>query len=127
MPQDAATWHYVVAAFLLLILGVAAHVARAVFNLYPDRLSDRPMMDLMISDGFDWNDWLFGTEYDENGYYRLDSLKNLRLSCSYSMFGGLAGMLLVPGASASVAQVIDDGLLSLYELWLYRWENLRLL
>jgi hypothetical protein len=127
MPPEAATWHYLVAALLLLVLGVAAHVARAVFNLYPDRLSDRPMMDLVVSDGFDWNDWLFGTEYDEYGYYRLDSLKNLRLSCSYCVFGGLAGMLLVPGASVAAAQLIDSGLAKLYELWLFRWENVQLL
>eukprot|EP01035_Chromulina_nebulosa_P058233 gene58233-79747_t len=50
MPPEADTWHYIVAAFILALVGVLAHIVRAVFNVYPDRLSDRPMLDLMVSD-----------------------------------------------------------------------------
>lgn len=125
MHAEAATWHYVIAQVLFLLLGVLSHVSRAVFNLFPDRLSDKPMMDMMISDGYDWNDWLFGTEYDENGYYRLDSLKNLRLAVMYSMVGGFAAMLLTPGFSVAMAAGIDWSLAAGWELFKYRLDNPR--
>lgn len=123
MPPEAATWHYIVAAFILALVGVVAHVVRAVVNLHPDRLSDRPLMDLVVSDGYNWNDLLFGTEYDDYGFYRLYSLKNLRISCSCCVAGGLGAMLLVPGASVAVAQLIDQGLVALKALWVYRVET----
>ena len=123
MPLEAATWHYLVAAIVLAFIGVVAHVVRAVFNVYPDRLSDRPLMDLMVSDDYNWSDRLFGTEYDDFGYYRLDSLKNLRLSCLFSVAGGLAVMLFVPGASIVIAQLIDQSLAALFDLWAYRLET----
>lgn len=49
---EAATWHYAVALAVLALMGALAHVVRAVFNVLPDRLSDRPLMDLLISDGY---------------------------------------------------------------------------
>ncbi|QLF70966.1 hypothetical protein FE840_016215 [Peteryoungia desertarenae] len=123
MPLETATWHYLVAAIVLAFIGVVAHVVRAVFNVYPDRLSDRPLMDLMVSDDYSWSDRLFGTEYDDFGYYRLDSLKNLRLSCLFSVAGGLAVMLFAPGASIVIAQLIDQSLAALVDLWAYRLET----
>lgn len=120
LEAEAATWHYVVAAFGFLLLGALTHVCRAVFNVYPDRLSDRPMMDLVVSDGYNWSDRIFGTEYDDAGYYRLDSLKNLRLSCVFSLIGGMAVMLLAPGASIAIAAGIDWSLLWLWDLFLER-------
>ena len=70
---EASTWHYAVAFVLFVLLGAVGHVVRALFNVYPDRLSDKPLLDLAISDGYDWSDRIFGTEYDDAGYYRLDS------------------------------------------------------
>lgn len=126
LGAEAATWHYLVAAFGFVLVGVFAHICRAVFNVYPDRLSDRPMMDLVISDGYDWSDRIFGTEYDDAGYYRLDSLKNLRLSCVFSLIGGMAVMLLAPGASIAIAAAIDWSVLALWNLFLERLANVKL-
>ena len=80
MPAEAATWHYFVAAAIFALLGAIGHVCRAVFNVLPDRITDRPLMDLPLSSGYNLPDLLFGTEYDDNGYYRLDSLKNFGIS-----------------------------------------------
>ncbi|MBX9466731.1 MAG: hypothetical protein KL839_02160 [Rhizobium sp.] len=77
---EAAARHYVVALAVFALLGAPGHVSRAVFNLLPDRLSDRPVVDLVISDGYSWADMIFKTEHDDAGYYRLDSLHNLRLA-----------------------------------------------
>lgn len=82
------SWHFFAFMALIAALGVSLHVARALFNPLPDRLSDSETMDMVISSGYDWNDRLFGTEYDDAGYYRLDSVKNLRLSVMWSMIGG---------------------------------------
>lgn len=123
MPAEAATWHYIIAEVIFFILGVTGHVVRAVFNLYPDRLSDKPMMDLVISDGFNLGDYLLGTEYDDNGFYRLDSIKNLRISVSTTMVGGFAMMLLAPGASGAIAGLIDQGLVFIKDLFFLRLEQ----
>jgi hypothetical protein len=125
MVEEAATWHYAVAFVLCLALGAIGHVCRAVFNVFPDRLSDRPMLDLMISDGYDWNDRLFGTEYDDAGYYRLDSWRNFRNATVGCGLAGLAVMLFSDGASGLVAKGIDTGLAWLWELFLYRLETVR--
>ena len=68
--------YYLLAGVVFALLGAAAHVCRAVVNIYPDRLSDKPWLDMAISDGYDLNDRVLGTEYDEAGFYRLDSRRN---------------------------------------------------
>lgn len=120
MVEEASTWHYAVAFVLFLLLGAVGHVCRAVFNVYPDRLSDKPLLDLAISDGYDWNDRIFGTEYDDAGYYRLDSWRNFRNATLWSGLGGLAAMLLFDGVSGMIAHGIDVAIAWLWDLFLYR-------
>lgn len=122
-PPEAATWRDVVAVGIFAIMGAIGHVVRAVFNILPDRLSDRPMMDLAISDGFSWHDLIFRTEYDEAGYYRLDSLHNLRLAVGWAMFSGFLALLLAQDASRLAAYCIDWGLAALVDLFWYRAET----
>jgi len=86
-------WYYLLAGVLFALFGAIAHVSRAVFNVYPDRLSDKPLMDMAISDGYDANDWLFGTEYDEAGYYKLDSGRNLKIAVLSVLALGWGSML----------------------------------
>ncbi|UDF28627.1 UNVERIFIED_ORG: hypothetical protein LHK14_14020 [Roseateles sp. XES5] len=121
---EASTWHYAVAFVLFVLLGAVGHVVRALFNVYPDRLSDKPMLDLAISDGYDWSDRIFGTEYDDAGYYRLDSWHNFRNACLWSGLGGVAAMLFSGEASGLVAYGIDTGLAWLWDLFLYRLQTL---
>jgi hypothetical protein len=120
VPAEAATWHYFVAAAIFALIGAIGHVCRAVFNVFPDRITDRPLLDLPLSSGYDLSDLLFGTEYDDYGYYRLDSLKNFRISCMLSTAGGLFAMLFLPGVSGAVAWMIDSSLSGLWNLFLYR-------
>jgi hypothetical protein len=126
MTEDAATWHYIVAFAFFLLLGAIGHIVRAVFNVLPDRLSDKPMMDLVISDGYNMDDHVFGTEYDDGGYYRLDSWRNLRNASLLSGFGGLAVMLFSEGASKVIARGIDTALAFLWDLFLYRLDTVSL-
>ena len=126
MAEDAATWHYIVAFLLFLLLGALGHVVRAVFNVLPDRLSDRPTMDLLVSDGYNWNDRIFGTEYDDGGYYRLDSWRNLRNACLLSGLSGIVVMLVSDEAAAAIAGAIDLGLAALWDLFLYRIDTVTL-
>ena len=120
MEAQAYLWHYVIAALLLAGLGGLGHVTRGVFNVFPDRLSDKPLMDMMISDGYDLNDWLFGTEYDDYGFYRLDSLKNLRIAVWSTVIIGLAVLLIVPHASSLMAYGINQSFVWLWDLFVYR-------
>jgi hypothetical protein len=124
MIAQAHLWHYIVAGILLAMLGALGHVCRAVFNVLPDRLSDKPWMDMMISSGYNLDDRLLGTEYDEAGYYRLDSLKNLRNYVVSMVIGGWGAMLVVPDASGMIAYWIDRAGLWLWDLFLYRLANI---
>jgi len=124
MIAQAYLWHYIVAGILLAILGALGHVCRAVFNVLPDRLSDKPWMDMLVSSGYNLGDRLFGTEYDDAGYYKLDSPRNLRNYVVGTVVGGWAAMLLVPGTSGVVAYAINRSCLWLWDLFLYRLANI---
>jgi hypothetical protein len=126
METQAYLWHYLVAGLVFALLGVAGHVTRAVFNVFPDRLSDKPLMDMMISNGYNLGDYLFGTEYDDAGYYRLDSLRNLRNSVVATLLCGWGVMLFVPGASGLAASAINGSLVWLRQLFFERLNDIRL-
>lgn len=120
MVAEAHLWHYLVAIVLFALFGVAAHVSRAIFNVYPDRLSDKPTLDMLISDGYDLSDRLLGTEYDDAGYYMLDSWKNLRNTVWMTVIGFLVLTLILPDGPGYMAYAINESVKWLWELFLYR-------
>jgi len=120
METELATWHFVVAGMIFALFGVLAHVIRAVFNVFPDKISDTPVVNILVSSDYSWADHLWGTEFDDAGYYRLDSLKNLRLSVAFSVFGGLAAMLLIDGAGLGIATLIEMGISGFVDLFWQR-------
>lgn len=101
MEIELATWHFVAAGVIFAAIGALAHIIRAVFNVFPDKLSETPAVNIMVSSGYSWADHLWGVEYDGAGYYRLDSLRNLRLSVVFSVLGGSGAMLLIDGAGSA--------------------------
>ena len=123
---ELATWHFVAAAALFTLCGLAAHVIRAVFNVFPDKLSDTPVVNVMVSGGYSWGDYLIGTEFDDAGYYRLDSLKNLRISISYWLVAGLGLMLFSAESALAIAYGIDLGLAAIVDLFWLRVDELGL-
>lgn len=114
---ELATWHFVVAAVLFAFCGLAAHVIRAVFNVFPDKLSDTPAVNVLVSSDYSWGDYLIGTEFDDAGYYRLDSLKNLRISVSYWLIAGLGLMLFSAESAQAIAYGIDQALAAIVDLF----------
>jgi hypothetical protein len=120
---EAATWHYAVALALLALIGALGHVLRAVVNIVPDRLTNRPVPDLILSSGYDWKDWLFAIQYDDEGYYRLDSLHNLRIAIGWAVFSGFWLLLFAPDASKIASYCIDQSLAALVDLFWYRVES----
>jgi hypothetical protein len=105
MQTVVGLWYYLLAGMCFVLFGTLAHVSRAVFNVYPDRLSDKPLMDMAISEGYDANDWLFGTEYDEAGYYKLDSGRNLKIAVLSTLVLGWGAMLF----STEIAMMFAHG------------------
>ena len=97
METELATWHFVVAGGIFALLGAICHVTRAVFNVFPDKLSDTPAVNILVSSDYSWADHFWGTEFDDAGYYR------------FSVFGGLGAMLLVDGAGIGIAALIEAG------------------
>ena len=119
------TWHFVAFLALLALLGALGHVLRGLINPIPDRLSDSDGMDLVLSDGYNWNDHLFGTEYDDFGYYRLDSWKNFRLAIVWSMIGGAILYLFTdPEMAHSFAWAANNAVAWSWDLMVYRVQNL---
>jgi hypothetical protein len=125
METELATWHFIVAGIIFVVLGALAHVVRAVFNVFPDKLSDTPAVNVLVSSDYSWGDYLIGTEFDDGGYYRLDSLKNLRLSVTYWLIAGFGMMLISAEAAQMVAYGIEAGLSAFVDLFWYRIENLK--
>ena len=99
--------YYLFAGALLVALGAIAHVLRATVNLYPDRLTDKKWLDMAVSDGYDARDHLFGTEYDEFGFYRLDSRHNLLIAVLSTLAAGWGAMLLSTELAVAFAQSVD--------------------
>lgn len=124
METELATWHFFVAGILFALFGVLAHVIRAVFNVFPDKISDTPTVNILVSSDYSWSDYFWGVEFDDAGYYRLDSLQNLRLSVTFSVFGGLGVMLLVDGAGLGIATLIEAGIRGFADLFWQRIADL---
>jgi hypothetical protein len=101
-------WYYFLAGVLFALFGTIAHISRAIFNVYPDRLSDKPWLDMAVSDRYDASDRLFGTEYDEAGYYRLDSLRNLLVSVLSTLALGWVAMLFSTDIALSFVYAINE-------------------
>ena len=112
--------YYLVAGVFFALLGLAGHVVRAVVNLYPDRLSDKPLMDMAVSDGYDAQDHILGTEYDDFGYYKLDSRRNVTIAVLSSLALGWLAMLLATDVALVVAACIDWLFGSVWSLFLQR-------
>lgn len=124
--------YYAVAIVLFTLLGVISHVSRGLFNLFPDRgygngpKGSYSMLDDFLSSNYGIMDHFVGTEYDDNGYYDLYSLRNLRIACIFSIGGGLLGLILIPDIAPLFAMGVDHALVWFKDLVIYRLQNLRL-
>jgi hypothetical protein len=112
--------YYLLAGLCLVVLGTLSHVARAVFNVWPDRLTDKPWLDMALSSGYDADDRLFGTEYDEAGYYKLDSGRNLTIAVLTALATGWGIMLFSTEAALLFAHGVDLTFAWLGDLFLRR-------
>jgi hypothetical protein len=99
-------FQFLIAMAVFAVLGVVAHVLRAVINPYPDRLSDKPWMDVAVSDGYSVEDHLLQVEFDDFGFYRLDSRHNLTVTVVLTMLGGFFLIALDVAASNALSEAI---------------------
>ncbi|MBW3096108.1 hypothetical protein [Pseudohoeflea coraliihabitans] len=124
MEVEQATWHYAVAMAAFALFGAAAHVVRAVCNLFPDKISDTAVVNILVSRGYGWADHLFGSEFDEGGYYRLDSSKNLKLSVAFTVAGGMLVLLASEEAAQGMSVIVETGCEALIALFRLRVEEI---
>ena len=117
--------YYLLAGVVFALLGVVAHVCRAIVNVYPDRLTDKPWLDMAISDGYDLNDRILGTEYDEAGFYKLDSRHNLFIAVVLTLALGWGAMLFSTDFAVIFAQGSDHVLAWLSDLLMRRLAEIR--
>ena len=124
-PVEIHVWHFVVAAFVFALGGVIAHTLRGLVNLYPDKISDTPMVNIVLSQDYSGLDHITRTEFDDFGYYRFDSLHNLKLSVFFWLAGGLGFMAFSDQGGQAFASLIELGLSGFVDLFWYRIEQLR--
>jgi hypothetical protein len=117
--------YYLLAGVLFALFGTIAHISRAVFNVYPDRLTDKPWLDMAVSDGYDASDRLFGTEYDEAGYYRLDSGRNLAIAVLSTLALGWGAMLFSTDIALAFVHAADQVVVWVGDLFMQRLADLR--
>ena len=117
--------YYLLAGMVFVVMGVAGHVCRAVVNVYPDRLTDKPWLDMAISDGYDLNDRLLGTEYDEADFYKLDSRHNLFIAVILTLAPGWGAMFFSTDVALLFAEGADYALGWLGDLFLRRLAEAR--
>lgn len=126
MEAELTTWHFLVALVAFALLGAIGHAVRGLVNPLPDRLSDSPTLDMLISDGYSASDHFLGVEYDDFGYYRLDSLKNLKISVVLSVIGGALAIAFCEGADIQTAHYMNMAASWLGELFQQRMAEIGL-
>lgn len=108
------------------IAGGIAHLIRAVFNLYPDKISKNRWVNIIVSPGYSFEDDLLGVEFDDySGYYKLLSLKNLKISAFIWTALSFAVFVFYPDHQA-LYDFIDGIFIGFADLTVSRWETMRL-
>jgi hypothetical protein len=118
--------NFLIAMAGFAVLGMIGHVLRAIINPYPDRLSDKPLMDIAVSDGYSVEDHLLQVEYDDFGFYRLDSRRNLVITTVLTMLGGFFLMALDVAASNSISAAINEAFGHIWTLLKQRFAEIGL-
>lgn len=123
--MDAAqlipAWHSLVVGFALVIFGFVAHVIRGFINLYPDKISDNDLVNIVVSDDYSTLDHILGVEFTDYGYYDLNSGKNLTISISLCLVFGYIAYFMDP---MGVSTAIDQGVVWLGNRIVENWNNM---
>lgn len=103
-----AAWHYVAAPLVFALLGGLWHLLRSIRLPLPDRLTASPAADsFLIPGGYRWTDFVYETEFDEDGYYRLDSWRNFKVAVGLMVFFGVLILACVPDARTLFGETMD--------------------
>ena len=125
MANTVHFWHYLIMIAGFAVLGIVFHIVRAKFNVYPDRLTDSKEFDVAVSPGYTLYDYIFDLDFDEDGYYELYSLKNLRFSVIGGVICGVIFIIGVPETNRMVAGWIDVVVNYTIDLFYYRIHHFR--
>lgn len=124
METQATLWHYLAAPFVLAAIGALWHVARALWAPYPERFTGSIHTDLYLPLGYLLTDWIHETEFDEDGYYRLDSWRNLKVAVALVVAVGMFFVLFSSSVANFFATYVNATLQWFFDLVVYRWQNL---
>lgn len=124
MEAQVTFWHYLAAPFVLAAIGTIWHLARALWAPYPERLTGTWYVDAHLPLGYRLTDWIHETEFDEDGYYRLDSWRNLTVAISLVVAVGMFFILCSPEVAGVFAACVNAALQWFFDLVVYRWQNL---
>ncbi len=124
METQATVWHYLAAPFVLAGIGALWHLARALWAPFPERVIGSKFVDIHLPFGYLITDLIHETEFDEDGYYRLDSWQNLKVAVSLVVAVGMFFLLFSSEIASFFASCVNTTLQWLVDLAVYRWQNL---
>jgi hypothetical protein len=78
-----------IASLFGIPLGVAAHYIRSHFTYFPEDLGLGEPLDTLTRDDYAFEKYVVGAEWDDNGFWDVDSNRNL----AYYAISGFAGPL----------------------------------
>ena len=107
------------------LAGFIGHIIRATVNLYPDKISDNELVNIIVSPDYSTSDSVFNLEFDDFGFYKLYSIKNVQFCLACGFATGFFAYVVAPEPQTSelIAQIFSG----FGELVADRWENLRLI
>jgi len=124
MTTQVTIWHYIAAPFVFALLGVLWHLWRSIPLPLPDKLTNSWRTDsFLIPGGYRWTDFVYETEFDEDGYYRFDSWRNLKIAVGLVVMAGLFVILAMPDLAGLFAEALNALSRWMWERILWRLEN----
>lgn len=114
-------WHYFAAPFVLAFLGVVWHLSRGLWAPLPERVTGSVRGDLLVPLGFLLTDFIHDVEFDEDGYYRLDSIRNLKVAVGLTTFFGMLAVICMPGVGELMAFCLDWFVALIVLRWQQAW------
>ncbi len=90
-PMVATAYVLFVFSFAVLgaLLGIAAHYWRAHATLYAEDLGLGEPLDTLTRNDYQWEKHVVGAEWDDAGFWRSDSVRNLLYYMAMGFFGPL--------------------------------------
>lgn len=124
--MQLTVWHHLIAAMAFALFGVIFHILRGVVDTVQDRHINLDPFEIVVARAKPVAGRLLAAEYDDQGCYRLDSVKNLKLTVGVSIALGMGLVLFGEAAGIEAAGTINKAVIWMGERALSQLESIGL-